>query len=288
MLFENLAYGIVFIALLIGSYTDFKKREVADWLNYALIFAGAGIRILFSVVYHDWSYILYGLFGLIAMFLLALLMFYTGQWGGGDSKMIMGLGTLIGLELSLDTFLVHYLINILIFGALFGLAFSVYLAIRNRKNFAKEFTIKFSEKNKTKWFVWGGTLALLIASIFVPSFVRLPVVILAGLLLLSFYAFIYLKAVEKSSLLVLKKPSELVEGDWVVEEIKVGKKKICGPKDLGLEENQIAELVKLARRGKIKKILVKDGFPFVPGFLIAFVVSHFWGNVLFKFLGIVL
>jgi Flp pilus assembly protein protease CpaA len=284
MIVENIIYIIVLIALLVGTYTDLKKREVADWLNFSLMFIGIGIRLISSILYHDWTYLLYGLFGLGAAFLLALLMFYTGQWGGGDSKMIMGIGALIGLQLTFDSFLVSFLINTLIFGALFGLCFSAYLAVRNRKRFAIEFAKLTAEKKKQKWIMLALAAALLIISIFLPSEYRITVILLAMLTLITHYAFVYLKAVEKASLFRMANPSELVEGDWVVEEIFDGKKRICGPKDLGLDEIQIAALMSLKKRGKINKVLIKDGFPFVPGFLLAFIATYLCGNVLFALL----
>jgi hypothetical protein len=214
-------------------------------------------------------------------------MFYAGQWGGGDAKMVMGLGTLIGLELSINAFLIGFFINIIIFGALFGFLFSIYLAVSNRKSFAKEFSKRFKEKGKEKWFVWIGTIVLLIISIFVPSSIKISVVLLAGLLLISFYMFVYLKAVEKASMIRWVQPEKLTEGDWVVQDVIIGGKRICGPKDLGLEQKQIDRLIRLKKQKKIKKVLIKYGIPFVPSFLIAFIITYFWGNFVFLMLGII-
>ena len=82
-------------------------------------------------------------------------------------------------------------------------------------------------------------------------------------------------------------PKELTEGDWIAEDIIVSKKRICGPKDLGIEMRQIKKLISLKKKGKIKKVLIKVGIPFVPSFLIAFVVTYIWGNFLFYFLGFI-
>ena len=286
MIAESILFIIVFIALVIGTYTDFKTREVPDWLNYGLIFVGFGLRIIFTVVYQDWSYIVHGLLGFGAFLILALVMFYAGQWGGGDSKMVMGLGMLLGLELSIGAFLIGFLINIFIFGALFGLVFSIYLAIIHFRQFAKEFNRRFAEKTKEKWFVWISTLVLLIASLLVPSVVKASVIVLAGMILLSFYMFIYLKSVEQAAMIRWVSPAKLTEGDWVVQNIIIGGKRICGPKDLGLEMKQIKKLIALKKKGKIKKILIKYGIPFVPSFLISFLVTYFCGNFVFRLLGI--
>lgn len=286
MLAESIIMLIAFVALLIGTYTDFKTREVPDWLNYGLIFVGFGVRIILTTVYHDWSYLLQGIIGFAAFFVIALVMFYAGQWGGGDSKMVMGLGALLGLELSLTSFFIGFLINIIIFGALFGLCFSVYLAIRNWKAFAKGFSRQFAERKKEKWIVWISTILLLVLSVFAPFSVRVMVVVLAGMILSSFYIFVYLKAVEHSSMIKWVEPALLTEGDWVVQDVFVGGKRICGPKDLGLEKSQIRKLIALKKNGQIKKVLIKYGIPFVPGFLIAFIVTYFWGNVVLRMVGI--
>ena len=83
----QLVYLLALIVLIIASYTDFRKREVPDWLNYGLIFAGVGINGIASLVFYDYHYVLYSLAGLALGVAIAMGMFYAGQWGGGDSKL---------------------------------------------------------------------------------------------------------------------------------------------------------------------------------------------------------
>ncbi|HII71891.1 TPA: prepilin peptidase [Candidatus Woesearchaeota archaeon] len=286
MIAESILFTIVLVALVIGTYTDLKTREVPDWLNYGMVFAGFGLRIIFSIVFHDADYMIHGILGFGAFFAIALLMFYTGQWGGGDAKMVMGLGALIGLELSINAFLIGFIVNIVLFGSLFGLLFSVYLAAIHFRSFSKEFSKRFKEKRKEKWFVWLGTIALLVLSVFTPVYIKVPVVVLAGIILVSFYMFIYLKSVESSSMIKWVDPKDLTEGDWVVKDVVVAGKRVCGPKDLGLEMAQIKKLMLLKKQNKIKRVLIKYGIPFVPSFLIAFVVTYFWGNIVFMIMGL--
>ena len=72
---------------------------------------------------------------------------------------------------------------------------------------------------------------------------------------------------------------KLTEGDWIAKDVVVKGKKICGPKDLGISRKQISRLSKL----NIKKVLVKYGMPFVPSFLLAFIITLLWGNIIFWF-----
>ena len=99
-------------------------------------------------------------------------------------------------------------------------------------------------------------------------------------LYLTCYMWILTKAVEKSCMQKYVLPSKLTEGDWIVNDIKVDGKRICGPKDLGIEKEQIKNLISYYRAGKIKKVLIKEGIPFVPSFLMGFVVTLVFGNVI--------
>ena len=116
-MFNIILFSVVFVGLLVGTFTDIKTREVPDWVNFGLIFSGIGLRLLFSVFSFDWSFLIDGVFGLGVMVLFGYLMFYTGQWGGGDSKLLMGLGALLGLQFSINSLLVVFLINVLLVGA---------------------------------------------------------------------------------------------------------------------------------------------------------------------------
>jgi preflagellin peptidase FlaK len=88
------------IVLIIASIQDFKKREVMDWLNFSLIFFAVMLRLSYSLITSEFNYILTGIYGLIAAVIFSYIMFYTGQWGGGDAKLLMGLGALIGANLT--------------------------------------------------------------------------------------------------------------------------------------------------------------------------------------------
>ena len=283
---EILLYGLVLLVLLIGSYTDLRTREIPDFLTYGLVFVAFGIRIIFSFIYQNPVYFLEGLFGFIPLFLIALAMFYTGQWGGGDSKLIMGIGASIGLKFVIDSTLVAFFINTIIFGALFGLIYSAFLIFRNIKKFKKEF-IKFYDKNKKKkYLVWAATILILIIAYFSPFYIKVPLVTLSIIALFSFYVFIFMKSIERAVMIKRISPERLTEGDWIVKDIIIDGKTICGPKDLGIEKKQIKQLITLKAKGKVKKILVKDGIPFVPSFLIAFVMTLIFGNVIFRMIGI--
>ncbi|MBW2984086.1 A24 family peptidase [Candidatus Woesearchaeota archaeon] len=277
-------YTICIIGLVIAAITDIKTREVPDWLNFSLISAGLGLNLLFTVMLHDFRYIIDSVAGFLAFFIIAMIMFYTGQWGGGDSKILMGLGALLGLDLSLRrTVLIDFVINCLIVGAVYGLLWSCVLTIKKWKGVVKE--AKRISRSK-KIIVWKKILFLFVLIIILLILLKQDLItrfFLLSLLILSiatFYLGVYIKAVEKSAMLKYVTPNKLTEGDWIARDVVVNRKRICGPKDLGISREQIKELVSLYRKKRLKKVLIKEGIPFVPSFLIAFIVTLIVGNLL--------
>ena len=296
MIIELIVYGITFLFLFIGSYTDLRTREVPDWINYGSICFGILFNLLASVLFHDYSYIINSVVGFFAFLLLGYFMFYTGQWGGGDSKAIMGIGALLGLDISFKQFpfILSFFINILIVGALYGLLWSIALAFKNRKNFSKEF--------KKVYYNPGLKIikiAIIVLSVFI-IFILLDFFDTSSkysflwsifFLLFAFFLWIFVKAVEKSCMIKYVKPQQLTEGDWILKDIRIDGKTITGPKDLGVSKKQIRQLTQFYKRGRIKTVAIKEGIPFVPSFFIAFIltvillyaVPSSLGNVIFWF-----
>ena len=278
-------YTIAFLALLIGSYTDIRTREVPDWVNFGLIGVGFGVNLLFSIIYWEIDFILSSVIGFGIFFAIAWVMFYTGQWGGGDSKILMGLGAVIGIGIfSKNFFLAHFLINAMLIGALYGILWAFLAIIRHNKKFLKAF--KKSIRNKkvisAKRIIFILFIILILIAVFIPDkLVKLMMFYLALISILTFYLWIAIKAVENSCMLKYVTPKQLTEGDWIAKDVKISGKYVTGPKDLGIEKKQIRKLIEFYKKGKVKKVLIKEGIPFVPSFVIAYVVTLMFGNLLF-------
>ena len=78
-----------------ASYLDIKKREIEEWHWIILAIAGFIHAIYLSFTFQSIRPILLtgGIF--LVMFGIALLLFYLGLFGGGDGKILMGLGALL-------------------------------------------------------------------------------------------------------------------------------------------------------------------------------------------------
>ncbi len=272
----GLFYLIAFIAITIASYTDIRTREVPDLLNYGLVFIAIAARTLFALANNDTSIFVEGFLGGLLAFAIGALMYYTGQWGGGDTKLLAGLGILIGLPWKFEMgFLSIFLVSIFFAGAAYALVLSIIAAIRNRKNFGKEAAI-ISGKLKRMKIALIMFIFIVVVSMFFVNDVQVKILLfsLAIISVMTLYVYIFIKSVEKVAMLKMYSVSKLTEGDWIAKEVYVGKKLICGPKDLGIS----AEKILLLKKHKIKSVLVKEGIPFVPSFFIAFLLTYFLGN----------
>lgn len=283
-------YSVLLAGLIAGTITDLKTREVPDWINYGLIAAGFGINLLSSIILENPAFIIYSILGFSLFWALSHLMYYTGQWGGGDAKMLMGIGALLGIEItkkapfvSSEQIMVAFIINLAIAGFFYGIIAASVIAFRNREKFMKQLRKDLGRLKGARIIVLSASsLMLALAVILKEPALRIGFLALSIITAASFCLWAFVKSVENSCMYKLVAPEKLTEGDWIAKEIVIGKKVIASPKDLGIEKKQIEELIKLKKMGKIKKILIKEGIPFVPSFLIAFLMSLLWGNVLLR------
>ncbi len=252
-------------ALAIAVYSDLKTREVPDWLSYGLIFAALGIRAIYSFQ-EGWNFLLSGILGLAAGFALASLFYYTRQWGGGDSKLLMGMGAVIGLSLpftSRSLLFFGYFCLVLFLGAFYGLAWVSMAALRSGKEFRLAFRQALNEKKLLHSAAWTLTAVLVILSLFF-SFVWVLVLFPP----FFFYLFLFVSSAEKSQFIRQVPVSQLTEGDWLAQDVAAKGEVLMKKKTL--EKKDLMELKNLHLQGKINQVTIKEGVPFTPSFLLAY------------------
>ena len=387
---------IAFIALfylIIGSISDLKSREVLNYSNFSLIAIGFAFNIILAIIYSEYILIAESIAGFVICYIIAYIMYYTGQWGGGDAKLLMGLGALFGFQFSSFIplgsismpFIIEFFINTLLLGALYGMLWSFTLAIINIKKVSKELNKKLKEARKTKYGIWTVTVIAFVIALISKEYIFKVLFVIIGLFItMMFYVWNFTKVVEKTVMYKNLSPDKITEGEWIVDDLVIDKKNfikrsesgiitediidklkkhkeefsgevsvekkflgiryqskskitnlevgfrlnkklltekelislkekirrntllevqinrdgkkmsispyelkegdvlledikqgflITGPKDLGIENYQIDILKKLKSEGKIKTVLIKEGIPFVPSFLLGFVAT---------------
>ena len=163
---------------------------------------------------------------------------------------------------------------------------TIKMIFKNKKKFMKNFTKSLKTKKVVlaKKILLVLFIILILTGFFAPDrVIKLMLFYLALASVGTFYMWAIIKAVENSCMLKYVKPQQLTEGDWIAKDIKIGGKYITGPKDLGIEKSKIKKLIELYKKRKIKKILIKEGIPFVPSFFIAYIVTLVFGNLALLF-----
>ncbi len=265
-----LALGFVY--LVFASIQDLRKREVANWLSFSLIIFALGYRFFYSLFLGNFNFFYQGLIGLAIFFILGNLLYYGRMFAGGDAKLMIALGAVLplseNLSFNLKIFAVFFLIFLLA-GGIYGLIISFVLAFGNSKNFKKEF---FSRLRKNRKRVYVVMILGIIMMLF--GFIDSLFFILGILVFIFPYFYIYAKSVDEACMVKKVNVGKLTEGDWLYEDLKIGKKVIQASWE-GLSKNDI----QLIQRNK-RTVFIRQGIAFVPVFLISFVIL-----VLFYFLG---
>ncbi len=271
MLFEILIATITIIILLAASYTDLRTREVPDLLSYSLLFIALGIRAIFSI--NDINILISGILGLIAAFIIGAILYYTHQWGGADTKLLMGIGAVIGITYPFnDTSftLLIFITSLFIIGALYSLLWMIIKTIQNPTQFIE--TAKPLLKKWKSFHIAAAVLTIpfILLTIFYSSlwpFIFLPLII--------FYLAIFISVTEKNNFLKDVDPQTLTEGDWLAEPIKYRNKTIINSKTVTK-----ADLKTIKAHKKLKAVKIKEGIPFIPSFLLTYLFILFGTKII--------
>lgn len=264
---------LALIWIIFAVVQDLKKREIANWLNFSLIIFALGFRFFYSLFNGTedgtgFNFFFQGLIGLGIFFVLGNFLYYCRMFAGGDAKLLFALGAILPFSDIFKTnfkIFIFFLILFLFAGAVYGLFVSGTLILKNFKKFKKEFTRQF-KKNKNLFI-----LSLFLALFFIILGFSKSYMIYFGILIFIIPYF-YLSAKSIDEICMIKKisPKELTEGDWLYKDVKIGNRFVKKSWD-GLTKKEIKLL------GKKRYVLVRQGIPFSPAFLIAFLaLIYFW------------
>ncbi|MEA2070179.1 MAG: A24 family peptidase C-terminal domain-containing protein [Asgard group archaeon] len=142
-IYEILVPTLVLASLLYGGIQDLLYREVRHEFIWLFMFGSGIILDIFYIIFADDSTIalLNVLLSILIAFLLGLVLFYLGFWGGADTKALWSLGVLspvypfqenlLGLEFLSITFIDTGIFSIFINSILLSLIYPIILLIIN-------------------------------------------------------------------------------------------------------------------------------------------------------------
>ena len=280
--------SLALIYLIIATISDIKTQEIPDSLNFSFVFIGIFVNTLRTILSGDNSYLLYSLLTFGAFFIVGRLMYYSKQWGGGDAKLLAGMGALVPLYPALtkgltgvkitNYFGLDFFINLIVVGAIYTIIYAIYLSIKNRKKFVENFKGIYLTKKTRKFekVIWTLVILINITGFFMlKTNTERTLLLSISLLLLAFnYLLVFTKAVEKTTMYKTISTKKLREGDCITSRLKSSDKIIYTPSVHGVKKSQI-EII----QEHFKEVHIKEGISFAPTFLIAFLVTILKGNL---------
>jgi len=286
MLDVYVGYVLIFIGILgsgIAGYFDLKTTEIPDEISLIMIVLGLAIRGAYSLISGDWMFLIIPALISIGFFGFGLAMYYLGQWGGGDAKILAAMGLLLGVlpgsivQSSIFPLFFDYFFNVFFVGAAYIIVYAFIIAAMNPK-IMREF-YKSIKDEITETVIFSVILAASIGIVVYLFWSRvgifnitLPLGLLSGGIGL-FILWKFLKTIEDVGFRKKIKTKYLKEGDMIGEDI---------PK-LNLKSKIIRGLTKeeVIKIKKIKKnIWIREGVRFGPVFCIAAIVTLLYGNLI--------
>lgn len=277
----DLAILIGIFFLILGSIEDLKTGEIPEKVSYgyavsALIVAAAG-----SFVSMDPYLFFNSLFMGVCFFAFGFVLFYLGQWGGGDVKLAGGIGCTLGFLAQagffhdgLFPYYMTYFIDMICVALPYATVYGIFLGMKSPETW-KEFARYLRDKK---------AIAVLILS-FAPLIIALcldfpNLALFYTVIPLMTLIAIFLKAVELNALRDLVDVSKLREADVPAEDIVIEGQTIIRKTDIeGMTPEDVKRIQELAKKGKIpKKIVIKRGIKFAPVLLLALISVLYVGN----------
>jgi hypothetical protein len=273
------------IFLLLDSIIDLKTGEIPEKLTLGL----AGITILVSAGHSILTLnpsIIATTAGIGALYYITgYILFKLGQWGGGDVKMLTGIGCVLGylntlnyswINSTLTPYYINYFIDMAILATPYAFTYTLILGLLKPTVFRK-----YWRELKTM----KVTLLLIISII--PSGIALHfnlkfLGIVYTLLPAFTLAAVYMKVVEKELLCKKIDVRELRVGDIIDKDIYDEGEKIASKKNIeGVDEEQLKKINELAADGRIpEEITIKWGVKFAPILFLSFPATVWMGNIL--------
>jgi len=271
-MFELLLVAIALIGSFAAGIHDLKTSNIPDKVCWVMIFSGLFIHTVNSFSTGDFSILINSLLfgGLFLAF--GLLMYYTGQWGGGDGELLVAIGILLpnlSLVKTYFPFAISFFINSFFIGATFSIIYSLILVYKNPK-ISKKFFIGLMDR---KIIIMLFSFCFSIFFLFISQFILFAVSILIFILIL-FQKFS--KTIEES--FYCKIPvSKLKVDDMLGEDIprlKLYKKHIKG-----LTKDQVKKIRKIRRY-----VIIREGIRYGIVFPLTLLFTLLFGDFFLFFL----
>lgn len=266
-----------------ASYFDIKTGEIPDKFTVGLVIVALALRVVFSASMGDYMYFLDGLIVGGIFFGFGAMLFYTGGWGGGDAKLIAGIGaslggivapTIIDAPLRMFPGFLGFFMAFALISIPYSLIYALALSFKSPGVFSLT-----AHRIKTNWFILSLAVIASVSMIilFKPWNGLLTFVLLMPPIF--YFLLIYVRSVEEVAMQKEIPLSELREGDMVAEDLVIGRKKLASKRDMDGLSKEALEKIKSAK-GAPARVKIKWGIRFAPAFPLAVLTAPFWWMII--------
>jgi Flp pilus assembly protein protease CpaA len=279
----NLAlFGTALGFSILASYFDLKTGEIPDKFTIGLVIVALALRAVFSFEL-GFDYLLDGLAVGSMFFGFGALLFYTGGWGGGDAKLIAGIGVALGgfmgpsmvAPFTIFPAFFGFFVALSIVAIPYSLGYAFILSLGKREAYSL-----MREKLRKEWILLAVAIAASVSLLILLKPYNFLLLFLVVSPTLFYLIMVFSKSVERVAMQKGISVKDLEEGDMVVEDVVIGGKKVASRRDMdGLSKEQLKKI----KSSKLKKIKIKWGIRFAPAFPLALMVAPFWTGLLTLF-----
>jgi Flp pilus assembly protein protease CpaA len=276
---ELIALGIALAGSSLAAAWDLKTTEIPDSIPHGMAVVALCLAMLKSWLTGNIQPFLNSLASGLGLLSLGFCMYWTGQWGGGDAKLLAAIGFFgptLPARSTIFPFALSFLLNVFLLGAAYILLYAFLVAVLNPsiiKGFLRD--VKASSKP-----LGMGSLSLFLLFLVLNSYL-LRTADLLSLLRLSFFPLaltlgLYLvwrfaRIVEEVGFRKRVHVSKLRVGDVLLESRRWD----------GLSEEELKELKRTR-----EFVVIKEGVRFGLVFPLALLFTAYMGDAILFILGI--
>jgi prepilin signal peptidase PulO-like enzyme (type II secretory pathway) len=277
---EILLFVVALIGSIIAGLWDLRTTEIPDEIPYVMMAIGIiGNLIKSYLVWSYWPFFLSMIVGL-GFLGFGFFMYYTGQWGGGDAKILSAIGFLVPVlpqEFKISMmfpFPLSFFFNVFLVGAAYMIVYAIILSIMNRNIWSA-----FFEDLK------ANAKIIAILNIFLVVFFVIFGITFAKYYQADMVLFGAMIIVASSGFFLLWKFVKVVENVGFKKKIPMSQLRVGDvPLDYKIWEGITEkELKKIKSSGK-KYIWIKEGVRFAPAFPLALIFTILIGDGIVWFL----
>lgn len=272
---------VAFIGSIYAAIWDLRTTEIPDEIPHAMIAFALIFYAIQSVIESNYWIFLNSLLAGGIIFALGFIMYYAGQWGGGDAKVLAAIIFLLPVSTGSIPFPLIYLMNVFVVGAAYMIIYSFALALMNRKIFSAFFV----DVKKQKAVIALGSLALF--AVFAVINYEILALLSYPINFVSLFGDSLIPLVGFLGLYVIWRFAKAVEDIGFKRKIPLSKLKVGDV----LIDSKLWEGITTRQLKKIKKsgkrfVWIKEGVRFAPAFPLALAFTLIYGDFLLMILKI--